>query len=180
MSQAASAINYRLGSLYSVVTAFLYATQEPFSFPAARHLNTVQFVCLTQIALLVSIPFLTLPPPSRRDFLALIRAPSNYGSRLDVARTGGRWPLRFKTTTKPKRSKRNVHFARRNKRFRMPSRKSLKSLLDANQSFRGIVCFQGLNLVLLSRFSRAVCFQWLSSLPVSPREISSGSWKNTS
>ena len=79
MSQTASSINYRLGSLYSVVTAFLYATQEPFSFPAARHLNTLQFVCLTQIALLVSIPFLTAPPLSRRDFLALIREPSNYG-----------------------------------------------------------------------------------------------------
>jgi hypothetical protein len=78
MSKTASSINYRLGSLYSVITAFLYATQEPFSFPAARHLDTLQFVCLTQIALLVSIPFLTLPPPSRRDFLALIREPSNY------------------------------------------------------------------------------------------------------
>ena len=72
-------INYRLGSLYSVITAFLYATQEPFSFPAAKHLNTMQFVCLTQIALLVSIPLLTLPPTSRRDFLALLRDPSNYG-----------------------------------------------------------------------------------------------------
>jgi hypothetical protein len=28
MSQTASSINYRLGSLYSVITAFLYATQE--------------------------------------------------------------------------------------------------------------------------------------------------------
>src|SRR5271156_6543639 len=72
MPRSTSSINYQLGSLYSVITAFLYATQEPFSFPAARHLNTLQFVFLTQIALLVSIPFLTLPPPSRRDFLALM------------------------------------------------------------------------------------------------------------
>jgi drug/metabolite transporter (DMT)-like permease len=79
MSQSASPINYRLGSLYSVITAFLYATQEPFSFPAARHLNTLQFVCLTQIALLVSIPLLTAPPASRRDFVALFRKPANYG-----------------------------------------------------------------------------------------------------
>jgi hypothetical protein len=79
MPHSASSINYRLGSLYSVVTAFLYATQEPFSFPAARHLSTLQFVCLTQIALLVSIPLLTLPPPNRRDFLALLREPANYG-----------------------------------------------------------------------------------------------------
>src|ERR1700733_4299132 len=44
MSQDASSINYRMGSVYSVVTAFLYATREQFSFPAARHLNTLQFV----------------------------------------------------------------------------------------------------------------------------------------
>jgi drug/metabolite transporter (DMT)-like permease len=79
MPLSGSSINYRLGSLYAVITAILYATQEPFSFPAARHLNTLQFVCLTQIALLVSIPLLTAPPASRRDFLALIRDPSNYG-----------------------------------------------------------------------------------------------------
>jgi drug/metabolite transporter (DMT)-like permease len=79
MPNSAHPINYRLGSLYSVITAFLYATQEPFSFPAAKHLNTMQFVCLTQIALLVSIPLLTLRPTSRRDFIALLREPSNYG-----------------------------------------------------------------------------------------------------
>jgi drug/metabolite transporter (DMT)-like permease len=79
MPLSGSSINYRLGSLYAVVTAILYATQEPSSFPAARHLNTLQFVCLTQIALLVSIPLLTAPPASRRDFLALIRDPSSYG-----------------------------------------------------------------------------------------------------
>jgi hypothetical protein len=44
MPQSASSINYRLGSLYSPVTAFLYATQEPLSFPAARHLSPLQFV----------------------------------------------------------------------------------------------------------------------------------------
>jgi hypothetical protein len=79
MRLSGSPINYRLGSLYSVMTAFLYATQEPFSFPAARHLSVVQFVCLTQIALFVSIPLLTGPEASRRDFLALIRDPTNYG-----------------------------------------------------------------------------------------------------
>jgi drug/metabolite transporter (DMT)-like permease len=72
-------VNYRLGSLYSLITACLYATQEPFSFPAAMRLNTLQFVCLTQIALAVSIPLLTSRPTSRRDFFALLRAPTNYG-----------------------------------------------------------------------------------------------------
>ncbi len=79
MPQSTSSINYRLGSLYSVITAFLYATQEPFSFPAARHLNTLQFVALTQISLLVSIPLLLSRPTSRRDFVALFRKPINYG-----------------------------------------------------------------------------------------------------
>jgi drug/metabolite transporter (DMT)-like permease len=79
MLRSASPINYRLGSLYAIITAILYATQEPFSFPAARHLNTLQFVCLTQIALLVSVPMLLSRPASRRDFLALARDASNYG-----------------------------------------------------------------------------------------------------
>ncbi len=74
-----ASVNYRLGALYSVITACLYATQEPFSFPAAMRLNTLQFVCLTQIALAVSIPLLTARPASRRDFIALFRAPLNYG-----------------------------------------------------------------------------------------------------
>ena len=73
-----SSINYRLGALYSLVTAVLYATQEPFSFPAARHLSTLQFVCLTQIALLISIPLVSGGPASRRDFVALITDVSNY------------------------------------------------------------------------------------------------------
>jgi drug/metabolite transporter (DMT)-like permease len=78
MAQTASSINYRLGSLYSVITAFLYATQEPFSFPAAKHLNTLQFVALTQVSLLVSIPLLLSRTASRRDFAALFRKPINY------------------------------------------------------------------------------------------------------
>ncbi|MBV9288210.1 MAG: hypothetical protein JO288_10360 [Hyphomicrobiales bacterium] len=77
MHQPASA-NYRLGILYSLVTAGLYATQEPLSFPAARHLNTIQFVCLTQIALLVSIPLVTGRGASRRDLVALLTDRANY------------------------------------------------------------------------------------------------------
>ncbi len=79
MSKFASRISYRLGIFYSLVTGFLFATQEPFSFLAARRLNTLQFVCLTQIALLISIPLLTLHPATRRDFIALLRNPANFG-----------------------------------------------------------------------------------------------------
>jgi drug/metabolite transporter (DMT)-like permease len=78
MSQDASSIDYRLGSFYSVATAVLYATQEPFSFPAAKHLNTLQFVALTQVSLLVSLPLLLSRAKSRRDFVSLLRKPLNY------------------------------------------------------------------------------------------------------
>jgi hypothetical protein len=57
----------------------MLATQEPFSFLAAKRLSTMQFVCLSQIALLISIPLVTAQPASRRDFLALLQNPSNYG-----------------------------------------------------------------------------------------------------
>jgi drug/metabolite transporter (DMT)-like permease len=66
-----------LGSLYSTATALLLATQEPFSFLAAKRLSSMQFVCLTQIALLVSLPLLLSRPVSRRDFLALLSDPAN-------------------------------------------------------------------------------------------------------
>lgn len=71
--------NYRLGSLYALLTAVLFATQEPFSFLAAKRLNALQFVCLTQIALMISIPLVTSRPASRRDFFALITDASNLG-----------------------------------------------------------------------------------------------------
>ena len=39
----------------------------------------MQFVCLTQIALLLSIPLVTARPASRHDFVALLGDGSNYG-----------------------------------------------------------------------------------------------------
>src|SRR5271167_346283 len=81
-------INYRLGSFYSLVTALLFATQEPLSFIAAKRLSAIQFVFLTQIALLISIPLLTFRPASGRDFLKLLRTPSNYGKLAVVLAVG--------------------------------------------------------------------------------------------
>ena len=86
--QRSSSANYRLGTLYSLATAFLLATQEPFSFPAAHGLSSVQFVFLTQIALLLSIPLLTSRATSRRDFVALLRDPSNYGKLAVILAIG--------------------------------------------------------------------------------------------
>ena len=71
-------MNYKVGSLYSVIAALLLATQEPFSYLAAKRLSTMQFVCLTQVALMMSIPLLILRRTSRRDLIALLREPSNY------------------------------------------------------------------------------------------------------
>jgi hypothetical protein len=79
MTNSASAKNYRLGSLYALATACLMGAQEPFSSLAARRLSSVQFVCLTQIALLLSVPLLIAPADSRRDFAALLRDRANYG-----------------------------------------------------------------------------------------------------
>ncbi|HZZ61314.1 MAG TPA: hypothetical protein VFE63_09090 [Roseiarcus sp.] len=87
MPQAASP-NYRLGSFLSLFTAFLLAVQEPFSFLAARRLTTIQFVCLTQIALLISIPLVTAHPASRRDFIALLGDPSSYGKLAVILAIG--------------------------------------------------------------------------------------------
>ena len=78
MARTGAATDYRLGGFYSLATAVLFATQEPFSFLAAQRLSAVAFVCLTQVALLISIPLLTINRQSRRDFVALLGDASNY------------------------------------------------------------------------------------------------------
>jgi hypothetical protein len=80
--------DYRLGSFLSLLTAVLLATQEPFSFLAARRLTTLQFVCLTQIALLISIPLVTLPRGALSDFVALLGDRSNYGKLAVILAIG--------------------------------------------------------------------------------------------
>lgn len=88
MSRALSRVDYRLGSFYALVTAALYALQEPFSFLAANRLNALQFVFLTQIALFISLPLLTLRAASRRALVALLARPSNYGKLAVVFGVG--------------------------------------------------------------------------------------------
>jgi drug/metabolite transporter (DMT)-like permease len=75
--------NYQLGSIYAVATALLLSLQEPFSFLAAKRLTLTQFVFLTQIALLMSIPLLVARPKSRRDLMLLLGNAANY-RRLGV------------------------------------------------------------------------------------------------
>jgi hypothetical protein len=71
--------NYRAGALLALVTAFLLAVQEPFSALAARGLPAAEFVCLTQIALLLSVPILIVGRESRRDFIAVLGDQRNFG-----------------------------------------------------------------------------------------------------
>jgi hypothetical protein len=65
-------INYEVGSIYSLITALLLSTQEPFSFLAAKRFSIMQFVFLAQVALLNSIPLLTVRATSRRDLISLL------------------------------------------------------------------------------------------------------------
>jgi drug/metabolite transporter (DMT)-like permease len=75
--------NFQLGSIYSLATAALLATQEPFSALAAKRLPPLSFVCLTQTALLLSVPVLAARATSRHDFSVLLLTPRNL-SKLAV------------------------------------------------------------------------------------------------
>jgi drug/metabolite transporter (DMT)-like permease len=71
-------VNYKLGSIYSLLTALLVSVQEPFSFLAAKRLSVTQFVFLTQVALVMSIPLLMKNGKSRRDLALLLWNTANY------------------------------------------------------------------------------------------------------
>ncbi len=64
--------DYSIGLLYAIATAALLALQEPFSALAARTLSSLDFMALTQLALLLSLPFLISRRASRRDFAAIL------------------------------------------------------------------------------------------------------------
>ena len=74
--------NFQLGAMYSLATAALLATQEPFSSLAAKRLPLLSFLCLTQFALLLSVPVLIARSASRRDFSILLSTPQNLGKLL--------------------------------------------------------------------------------------------------
>ncbi len=64
--------DYRLGTLYALGTAALLALQEPFSAVAARDLTSLDFMAFTQVALLLSVPFLTMRRETRLDFATIL------------------------------------------------------------------------------------------------------------
>lgn len=89
-------INYKLGSMYAVVTALLVSVQEPFSFLAAKRLSVTQFVFLTQVALVMSIPLLMVRGKSRRDLALLLGNAANYYKFLALFLIGMLGLLLFK------------------------------------------------------------------------------------
>jgi hypothetical protein len=70
--------NRKLGGALALAAAALIAAQPPLSSPAAKAFSTFQFVFLTQVALLVSIPLLLATQDARRDFVAALGAPANF------------------------------------------------------------------------------------------------------
>jgi hypothetical protein len=84
-------ISYKLGSIYAALTALLVSVQEPFSFLAAKRLSLTQFVFLTQVALVMSIPLLMVSGKSRRDLVLLLGNAANYykfGALFLIGMTG--------------------------------------------------------------------------------------------
>lgn len=71
------ATNRRLGGAFALVASVLIAAQPPFASAAAQRFSVVQFLFLTQIGLLVSLPLLLATRDTRRDFAAALGAPSN-------------------------------------------------------------------------------------------------------
>jgi hypothetical protein len=79
----ASSPDFRWGTLYSIGTAVLLAMQEPFSALAAKRLSPVYFICITQTALLCSVPLLAARRQSRHDFWVMFSTLQNL-KRLAV------------------------------------------------------------------------------------------------
>jgi len=69
---AKAGANYRVGTLYSLVTIALLAVQHPLSLLAAEKFSVVNFVFATQVILLFSVPLLLRTSKARRDFRSLI------------------------------------------------------------------------------------------------------------
>jgi drug/metabolite transporter (DMT)-like permease len=87
-SKARGTVNYRLGCIYALSTAFLLATQGPLSALAAKHLSPWTFICVTQIALLLSVPLLTAHDRSRSDFFVLLLDRRNLWKLTAIALIG--------------------------------------------------------------------------------------------
>jgi drug/metabolite transporter (DMT)-like permease len=77
-NMAETRANYRVGTLYSLVTIALLAVQHPLSLLAAEKFSVVNFVFATQVILLFSIPLLLRTSKARRDFRSLVTSAANW------------------------------------------------------------------------------------------------------
>ena len=66
-----------LGALYALTTAALLATQAPLSFLAAKQLSVAVFIGVTELVLLLCVPFMIRTRRSREHFVALLSSASN-------------------------------------------------------------------------------------------------------
>jgi drug/metabolite transporter (DMT)-like permease len=67
------------GGLYALATAALLATQAPLSLLGAKRLSVAEFISVTELVLLLCVPFMLRTQRSREHFLALISSVSNLG-----------------------------------------------------------------------------------------------------
>jgi len=70
--------SHALGSIFALAASVLIAAQAPLSSPAAKQLSVFQFLFLTQIALLVSVPLLLISSDGRRDLVGALGSMANY------------------------------------------------------------------------------------------------------
>ena len=68
--------NLFLGGLYALTTAVLLATQAPLSFLAAKQLGVAEFIAVTELVLLLCVPFMIRTPRSREHFVTLLSSAS--------------------------------------------------------------------------------------------------------
>jgi drug/metabolite transporter (DMT)-like permease len=61
-----------LGAMFALATAALLASQDPLSGPAARSLNAIQFLLVTELALVIAAPFLLWDATARGDFFKIV------------------------------------------------------------------------------------------------------------
>jgi drug/metabolite transporter (DMT)-like permease len=67
------------GALYALATAALLATQAPLSLLGAKRLSAAEFICVTEMVLLLCVPFMLRTQRSREHFRGLISSVSNLG-----------------------------------------------------------------------------------------------------
>jgi len=102
--------NLFLGGLYALTTAALLATQAPFSFLAAKQLSVAVFIGVTELVLLLCVPFMLRTRRSREHFLALLSSVPNlvkFGVLLLIGLIGKSQQLLPAQRTGPKNSPSN-------------------------------------------------------------------------